>query len=81
MHRSKSPLWWRDSNQPASGKPGAVQVMYRRHGRSGFTEGRTFNDAWEELDKVATTLSDRDNDVDAIRKWLSRESKEQFGLP
>ena len=24
MRRSKSSLWWRDSNQTASGKPGAV---------------------------------------------------------
>jgi hypothetical protein len=25
MHNPMSSLWWRDSNQPASGKPGAVQ--------------------------------------------------------
>ena len=25
MRRSMSPLWWRDANQTASGKPGAVQ--------------------------------------------------------
>ena len=25
MRRSMSSLWWRDSNQTASGKPGAVQ--------------------------------------------------------
>ena len=25
MCRSMSPLWWRDSNQTASGKPGSVQ--------------------------------------------------------
>jgi len=26
MRRSKSSLWWRDSNKPASGKTGAVQT-------------------------------------------------------
>ncbi len=26
MRRSMSPLWWRDSNQTASGKPGSVQA-------------------------------------------------------
>ena len=30
MRRSMSSLWWRDSNQTASGKPGAVQS--RQHG-------------------------------------------------
>ena len=27
MPRSMSPPWWRDSNQTASGKPGAVQSL------------------------------------------------------
>ncbi len=33
MRRSMSSLWWRDSNQTASGKPGAVQYgdRYARH--------------------------------------------------
>ena len=30
MRRSMSSLWWRDSNQTASGKPGAVQVLLFR---------------------------------------------------
>ena len=29
MHYPKSSLWWRDSNQPASGKPGAVHGVFR----------------------------------------------------
>ena len=27
MRKSMSPLWWRDSNQTASGNPGAVQFL------------------------------------------------------
>ena len=35
MRRSMSSLWWRDSNQTASGKPGAVQiVLNERHLRT-----------------------------------------------
>ncbi len=30
MRRSMSSLWWRDSNQTASGNPGAVQDQYLR---------------------------------------------------
>jgi len=30
MRKSKCSLWWRDSNQTASGKPGAVQTYCRQ---------------------------------------------------
>ena len=75
MCRSMSAPWWRDSNQTASGKPGAVQPEVRARAVRMVLEHQSDHPSqWAAMTSIASKIGCT---AETLRKWVRQVERDQ----